>query len=356
MYRSVTAQTIHYLARAHAAVPTAPIASRAAWLGADLDLAGHRLSEAEVEEIDAALALASTQGKPLGQWTRRDFPLPKLGPRIAAWRRQLVDGTGVQLIRGLPVARWGQADSERFFWALGLHLGQPGAQNGRGELLGHVTRLDAADAHDNRRQYQTDEAIAFHCDAADVVGLLCLRPAVTGGESRIASSVTIYNELLATRPDLAPLLFDRFWLDTRGDGFVRAVPVRPARYSNGVLRTFYHGGYFRSARRPSGGAALDAKHQELVDAYDEIASRPEIRFNMALAPGDVQLLSNHVVVHSRTGYVDAAEPDHRRHLLRLWLSLEREEGITERLRREHARLQLLGSLAITWGRERIAGK
>jgi alpha-ketoglutarate-dependent taurine dioxygenase len=40
---------------------------------------------------------------------------------------------------------------------------------------------------------------------------------------------------------------------------------------------------------------------------------------MQLEPGDVQLVSNHSVVHARTAYVD--DPSSPRHLLRLWLSL-----------------------------------
>ena len=54
-----------------------------------------------------------------------------------------------------------------------------------------------------------------------------------------------------------------------------------------------------------------------------IAGSPEFRLDMQLAPGDVQLLSNHTIVHARTAYED--DPDGeagRRHLLRLWLSIE----------------------------------
>src|SRR2546428_638501 len=54
------------------------------------------------------------------------------------------------------------------------------------------------------RRYQTAGNIAYHCDLADAVGLLCLRTARTGGASRIVSSVSVYNELLRRRPDLVP--------------------------------------------------------------------------------------------------------------------------------------------------------
>jgi hypothetical protein len=41
---------------------------------------------------------------------------------------------------------------------------------------------------------------------------------------------------------------------------------------------------------------------------------------MTLQPGDLQFVHNHVLLHDRNGFVDHAEPERRRHLLRLWLA------------------------------------
>jgi hypothetical protein len=41
---------------------------------------------------------------------------------------------------------------------------------------------------------------------------------------------------------------------------------------------------------------------------------------MDLEPGDVQLISNHTVIHARTDYEDYPEDDRKRHLLRLWIT------------------------------------
>jgi hypothetical protein len=41
---------------------------------------------------------------------------------------------------------------------------------------------------------------------------------------------------------------------------------------------------------------------------------------MHFRPGDVQWLRNAFVLHKRTAYEDFAEPERKRHLLRLWLS------------------------------------
>ena len=41
---------------------------------------------------------------------------------------------------------------------------------------------------------------------------------------------------------------------------------------------------------------------------------------MELKPGDMQFVHNHTLFHDRTAYEDWAEPERKRHLLRLWLS------------------------------------
>ena len=131
-------------------------------------------------------------------------------------------------MRGLPVAALGRRGRALAYWGLGQHLGQPGAQNPQGELLGHVVDTGEDAANPFVRRYRTAGDIAYHCDLADVVGLLCLRPARRGGASRIVSSVAVYNELLRRRPDLVERLYEPFCLDTRdeqGEGRLPYVPV-----------------------------------------------------------------------------------------------------------------------------------
>ena len=148
---------------------------------------------------------------------------------------------------------------------------------------------------------------------------------VTGnGASRIVSSVSVYNELVHRRPDLIDRLYEPFALDTRGeqgrDGPTH-LPITPCRYADGKLRTFYHSDYFRSAVRHDDVPAFTDDEITLLDLYEEIADSPELCFDMQFEPGDIQLLSNHTILHSRKAYDDEPSPDHKRHLLRLWLSL-----------------------------------
>jgi hypothetical protein len=325
-WQSFGAQALHYFQREHEDVRRTPVGGAAAWRGAEMR--GRRdwiveLDAAAVAEIGAAVATVRRRGLAMGEVHRTDFPLPTLAPRITEWAAEIRDGRGFLLLRALPVKAWGDDDSALAYWGLGQHLGRPGAQNPDGELLGHVVDTGEDAANPFVRRYRTAGDIAYHCDLADVVGLLCLRQARRGGASRIVSSVAVYDELLRRRPDLVARLYEPFLLDTRdeqGEGRLPWVPVPPCRHAGGRLRTFYHSDYFRSVERHADAPRFTADERELMDLYESIANEPDLYLDMDLQPGDIQLLSNHTILHARTAYED--DPGPRRHLLRLWLSLE----------------------------------
>jgi hypothetical protein len=182
----------------------------------------------------------------------------------------------------------------------------------------HVVDTGDASVDPLVRLYRTASDISYHCDGADVVGLLCLTTAPRGGRSRIASSVTVFNELFGENPDLAKRLFEPLRLDRRNEQKPGRLPyslIQPACFDGADLRTFYHSDYFRSVARLVG--ELPAAERELLDVYERIAERQGVFLEMQFEPGDIQLLSNLSVLHARTAYEDGAV---KRHLLRLWLT------------------------------------
>ena len=60
---------------------------------------------------------------------------------------------------------------------------------------------------------------------------------------------------------------------------------------------------------------------EAIDLLEQIMADPRWCFRMQLEQGDMQLVNNYVIVHSRTPFEDFDEPDRKRHLLRLWLAV-----------------------------------
>jgi Taurine catabolism dioxygenase TauD, TfdA family len=329
-YFSYGQQSAHYFNRPHEKPAPGAVGGPAAWRRADVaDPSRWRaaLGADQVDELRDAVAHANRTGRVLGDLRAADFPLPTLAGEIARWRDEIQSGLGFQVVTGVPVREWSDADASLCFWCLGLHMGRPGAQNPQGDLLGHV-RDTGADARDPFvRLYRTAANIAYHCDAADVVGLLCLHAAKRGGSSRIVSSVAVYDELVRRRPDLVARLYDPFLLDIRNEdasGALRHLPIPPCRYADGRLRTFYHSDYFRSVVRHADVPAFSDEERELLDLYEAIASQPDFYLDMEFAPGDIQWLSNHTILHARTAYEDHPEPERKRHLLRLWLSINPE--------------------------------
>lgn len=319
---SFAEQALRYFDRPHEDVARTRVGGPAAWRGDALSEADwvDTLGDSAIDELSRAVDLTRSVG--LEAMRREEFPLPSLGGRIVGWRRELMSGRGFLVLRGLPVERLGVDDAARAYWGIGLHLGRPGAQNVMGDLLGHVVDTGEDAANPFVRRYRTAGDIAYHCDLADVVGLLCLHTARRGGASRIVSSVTVYDELLRRRPDLVDRLYEPVALDRRdetqsGPGWVPAVPCR---FAGGRLRTFYHSDYFRSAARHA-DAPIGPRERELFDTYEAIANEPGLFLDMEFRRGDVQLVSNHVVLHARTAYDDWPEPERKRHLLRLWLTL-----------------------------------
>lgn len=323
-YISSRDQARHYFQQPHIGVPSAPITHPAAWLGHELEAATERwsveLTPHQIAELDAALVACADI--PTQALSTNQFKLFELARAATAWTEQVHKGLGCLRVRGFPVQRWTQAEAERAYWGLGLYLGRPGAQNPDGELLGHVQDYGERADRPEVRLYRTAANILYHCDAADMVGLLCLKPARSGGASRLVSSVALFNEIMAREPELIPALFEPMLIDARGEGPNDWNTLVPCAWSGERLHTFFHSDYFRSMSRHQQAPAHSAAQQRLIHLFESIGNEPGFYLDMAFAPGDLQLVSNHSVLHARTAYTDWQEPERRRHLLRLWLTVD----------------------------------
>ena len=70
--------------------------------------------------------------------------------------------------------------------------------------------------------------------------MLCLREAKEGGESLLVSTITIYNEMMARRPDLAALLFEPVATDRRGEVPPGELPYFLVRAELARRRTYWN--------------------------------------------------------------------------------------------------------------------
>lgn len=298
----------------------------AAWRSGDLTPGEwrHELTPAEACEIEAAARTLAASGLALAEVTAAEFPLPGVGGRLREiLLDEVLDGRGFAVIRGLDPARLSRREQAAAFLGMGAHWGAFRPQNAAGHVLGHVKDLGRSGDDPTARLYQTHERQTYHTDSCDVVGLMCLQPARAGGRSSLVSSVAIHNEMRARAPELAAVLFEPIETDRRGEvapgerGWF-TIPV--FNWHAGRFAGIYQRQYIESARRFEGVAALSAAQVAALDLLDALAEDPAFHLEIDFQPGDIQLVNNHVLFHDRTAFEDWAEPERRRHLLRLWLA------------------------------------
>ena len=280
-------------------------------------------SDDDRAELDAALAHAKGAVDDVLHITPDTFPLPTLGPRLAALADELVNGRGVALLRGLERDRYSAEDASAIYFGVGVHLGRPWPQNAKGHLLGDVTDQGRrGDDPTSRGNELGGVGLPFHSDGSDLVGLFCLDAGADGGRSQVANVVTIHNELVRREPEVAAELYAPFTYDHRGEEGPGQRPwyTLPAFSSwGGRLFVRYIRPYIRSARRHPDAPQPSARAVEAMDRLDAMCADPQHHVAMRLEPGDMQLINNYHVLHGREPYEDDRANGRVRHLKRLWL-------------------------------------
>ena len=304
-----------------------PVPPPAAWTPADFDGDDRwiiSLSSEEQSELRDATARARKHGLSALGFGVTEFPLPQFAPRIAKILEELENGRGFVMLRDVPVDGLDDADLYRLYWGLGQHFGTPISQNRRGERIVEVMERAGVRYGAQVRGYMTTAHLMPHSDASDMVALFCVEPAHAGGESCIASAMAIYNVVLAEHPEYLEFLCGGFHHSLRGESAsgdpdevtANAIPVFS--WHAGKLSCHFNRRLILQGAEKR-GQSLSAAETAILDYVNDLALRDDIRFDMAFRRGDVQLLNNHMIVHSRRDYVD--HPVRKRRLLRLWTNV-----------------------------------
>jgi hypothetical protein len=312
-----------------------PVTTSAAWRGDELAKGGdwiYHLDGGQIQELETLGAQLVNDDPDLRRITLDDYPLERCLPAVADWKQRMETGHGFVLVRGLRTQLYSDALSAAIYYVLGLHIGEPMRQNELGDLIDHIYATSDKKLEDpDALSKSIRDKLPFHSDSSDVVALMCLRPSMDGGASCLVSGAGIYNEILARRPDLAPLLFEPFHWDWR-----RQDPAAPRNtYTSPIISivdgvfSMYAGSlYILTAQDYPEVPRLTEQQRELLTLFEDITYEPGMAIEMDFRPGDIQWLSNHAALHSRTEFTDYPEPQRRRHLLRLWLHLREPRPIT----------------------------
>ena len=212
----------------------------------------------------------------------------------------------------------------RLFWGIALQIGTPVSQSASGERIFSVRDEGWQQGQPQARGPNTRKRLSFHTDRCDVIGFLCLRQAVSGGDNQLVSSVTLFNEMRRRWPDSARVLMEPFWYQRHNVDTANPLP-----YCQQPVFSYYQGSFAASYLRVLIDRAhampdvpnLSPEQLEALDRLEALAADPELNVTLRQQPGDLMFLNNWVTFHRRDEFVDAAEPDLRRHLLRVWLAV-----------------------------------
>ena len=307
--------------------PLTEITTAAAWRGDALSAGDswiYRLSDAQIAELEA-LGTQFVEDDPDLRFVQKSaYPLVECLAAVEEWGNDVDFGRGFVLVRGLRTHLYSDALSAAIYYILGLYMGDPIRQNEKGDLIDSIYATSEKTMDDpTAKSSKVRDHLVYHSDSSDIVALMCLRPAKEGGASCLVSGAEIYNEILRRRPDLAPLLFERYHWDWRRQDANAPADTYTSPIidlTDGVFSMYAGSLYILTAQEYAGVPKLSPEQIEVLKLFDEIAYEPGMAIEMDFRPGDIQWLSNYAALHARTLVHDYPEPQRRRHLLRLWLS------------------------------------
>jgi hypothetical protein len=282
--------------------------------------------EAERDEIDAALRTALQKSSDVMEISKTDFPLPSVAARLQLIERELIDGRGFVLLRGVDRDCYSREEMEMIYWGIGMHLGAPWPQNQYGHVLGDVTDHGIDPADPTSRGNEIGKiAFPYHSDGSDLVGLMCLQKAKSGGISTVANAVAIHNDLVREAPELAASLYSSQPYDFRGgqpkgEKAWYEMPV----FTNWDGRLFvrYIRPYIVASQKHADAPRIEPQAELAMQRLDAMTNDGDYNVFMDLQPGDMQFINNYHVLHARTAYEDDREAGMIRHLKRLWLATD----------------------------------
>lgn len=330
------------------------------WTGADhvADDYTVTLNEAQIAEVadatDAACQHLAGRDMTFDRTiTTDDFPLLLLGSVLRDAVEQVETGRGFAVLRGIPVHGLSEDQAAMLIRGLVAHLAPIATQSRDGHLIRHVRSTGKLLGDARTRGHQTAERLWFHTDGADAAVLLCRYAATSGGLSRLASAAAVHNAMLERDPALVAELYQPFHFHMAGGN----VPGLPATFVSPIFSRYQCRFSVRYVRHTLletpdvTGVPLSRRTLAAFDLIEDVAD--QISADMELRAGDLQIVNNHTVLHSRTSYTDPEDPALARHLLRCWLTFgsqhsRRPGAVDEGLRHGWLTDELQRQAAQTW--------
>jgi hypothetical protein len=285
-----------------------------------------------LSELDRATQKLRRTPCPLSEIRASEYLDAACADDLSPVSRVLEHGPGFAIIEGVPAGRYSPSELQLAYWLVGQLLGRPVVQNVQGTLLYDV-RDEGKDVRTGARYSVTRAETGFHTDnsfgegVVDYVGLLCLNSAKEGGLNQVVSGYTLHNELLARHGDALPMLYQLFHIDRRGglrpgDAPTITLPIL-AWDGQGLVCRYLR--YWIEAGQEKAGQPLAAEQKRALDVLDAVLRQPELHVEFGLKPREMFFVNNRWIFHNRSAFEDHAEPERKRHYVRLWLQVQHGE-------------------------------
>jgi hypothetical protein len=301
-----------------------PVEDPAAWVGSDFTGKGDitiQLSERNVAALEELLVKTRCL-------ERDDVRLehcrhPDLDASLREVYAEVMFGRGLVVLAGFPLDGHSIDEMERIYWFVCSHFGRLVSNNSFGHRMVRVQQEILPDGVQPARGTKSRGELAMHNDAADILSLLWVHQAPEGGESQFASGPAAHDTILATRPDVLPILYRGFPHHRRSeqpDDQPDVTPYDVPIFSNVNGRICVNFTY--SSILPALhalGRELSNQEEEALDILREVLVRQQFEFRQER--GEAVIGNNFAMCHSRSEFVDGKEPEDRRLLLRAWMEV-----------------------------------
>jgi len=289
------------------------------------------LTSAEKLGLLKGLTVFLASNKPLEDSSGEDFAFEDVKQLLQDINHQLYQGFGLIVLKGFPIEGLDEPSIKALYWGFTNQLGVLRPQGKNSALINHVKNVGGVYRAAGGRGYNTNSELDFHVDFADFVGLLCIQEAKSGGISKACSSRALFETLKDQSPRLAEALMMPLYYSRQDEHAADELPyyLTPVvAFEQGWFSCRYTRNHIRYAHRHEGAAAPTELQEEAMNWIDQNAGTEAFTLDIELVRGDLQILNNHVIIHSRTAFDDYEEPERKRSLLRTWIATPNSQPLS----------------------------
>lgn len=179
---------------------------------------------------------------------------------------------------------------------------------------------------------KTNATTGFHTDSTalhyspDIVGLLCLQQAKSGGESILANAADLFMWMNDVQPESIKVLSEPIIRDIITPGQEKNIEsIQKNRFpvfsfdDNGFK--FRYMKYWILSGHKRCNMEVSPLLKEALDAIEEYFTKKGINLRYTMKRGDMLFVNNNFICHNRTSYIDDIEKGIKRTLVRTWINV-----------------------------------